>query len=336
MQYMQCLCISSHKPPRKTIATYHVTLFGCQMGDLPPIWSSSIHTPIQIPSATNLLMSASIPSMINHKEMPRPISQKWTSSLDSRARIHPTQRIPENQKKGTFVLKMIQTMLGLFVANWPLMPLLTRGVRFAFTFSVYSYAESTRGSFARIVMARPLPAGIRHIRLISDSRRYTTNPALWQPFARWQPFSSWIPCTYGSGPWRPKCWNAIYHIISSKAYCLLTVRMSHSTHVGFRHGSGRDRLYEGPLESGCGWNEERRWNLRAAGIQSCAKYRTFRKGERCPRSCDPYAYAEEWEVGLLVARNGAPQAVQDVSRCRRSAFDFFWLLVGVCEGRHGR
>src|SRR5882762_5845650 len=35
MQYMQCLCISSHKPPRKTIATCHVTLFGCQMGIAP-------------------------------------------------------------------------------------------------------------------------------------------------------------------------------------------------------------------------------------------------------------------------------------------------------------
>src|SRR5882762_8007004 len=48
-------------------------------------------------------------------------------------------------------------MLGLFVVNWPLMPLLTRGVNFAFTPSVYLYAESMQGSCVGTVMARPLP-----------------------------------------------------------------------------------------------------------------------------------------------------------------------------------
>jgi hypothetical protein len=60
--------------------------------------------------------------------------------------------------------------------------------------------------------------------------------------------------------------NAIYRIISSKIHRSLTVRTSHSTHIGFRRGSRRDRLSEGLLESGCGWNDERRRNLRAAGV----------------------------------------------------------------------
>jgi hypothetical protein len=49
-----------------------------------------------------------------------------------------------------------RTMLGLFVVNWPLTLLLTRGVGFAFMFSVYLYVESMRGSFVGIVMVRPL------------------------------------------------------------------------------------------------------------------------------------------------------------------------------------
>ena len=48
-------------------------------------------------------------------------------------------------------------MLSLFVVNWPLMPLFTRGVDFAFTPSVYLYAESMQGSFVGTVMVQPLP-----------------------------------------------------------------------------------------------------------------------------------------------------------------------------------
>jgi hypothetical protein len=86
--------------------------------------------PIQIPSMTNLhLISASIPLMISHKEMPTPISQEWTSLSNSRSLIHPThsmtQRILSIQKQVTFTLRMTWMMPSLFVANWPLMLLLT-------------------------------------------------------------------------------------------------------------------------------------------------------------------------------------------------------------------
>ena len=48
-------------------------------------------------------------------------------------------------------------MLGLFMINWPSMPLLMRGVNFAFTPSVYLYAESMQGSFVGTMMVQPLP-----------------------------------------------------------------------------------------------------------------------------------------------------------------------------------
>jgi hypothetical protein len=56
------------------------------------------------------------------------------------------------------------------------------------------------------------------------------------------------------------------------------------------------------------------------------------EGERRPRSHDPYAYTAKREVGLLVERHGAPEAIQNVPECRRSAFDFVQLLtVSYCE-----
>jgi hypothetical protein len=72
---------------------------------------------------------------------------EWTFLLNSNSRTHltrsATQRILCNRKRATFASRVIRTMLGLFVANWPPTLLLTWGVSFAFTFSVYSYAENT-------------------------------------------------------------------------------------------------------------------------------------------------------------------------------------------------
>jgi hypothetical protein len=76
---------------------------------------------------------------------------------------------PLKPQEGDFHLKRNRTMLGLFVVNWPPMPLLTRGVNFAFTPSVYLYAESMQGSFVGTVMARPLPGAS----IISNSPNFS-------------------------------------------------------------------------------------------------------------------------------------------------------------------
>lgn len=95
--------------------------------------------PIQIPSPTNLRpILASILLMINRKEIPRLISRKWTSLLNSRSPIYLTYSVTQMtlciQKQTTFASRMTRTMPRLFVANWSLMLLLKRGVSFAFTF----------------------------------------------------------------------------------------------------------------------------------------------------------------------------------------------------------
>jgi hypothetical protein len=86
---------------------------------------------------------------------------EWTFLLNSNSRTHltrsATHRILCKQKQATFVLRVIRSMLALFVANWPPMLLLTRGVSFAFTFSVCLYAKNTRGLFVGIAMVRLLP-----------------------------------------------------------------------------------------------------------------------------------------------------------------------------------
>jgi hypothetical protein len=121
--------------------------------------------PIRILSMTHLhLISPSIQLLINHQEVSRPISQEWTSSLNSNSQTHLTHSVTQrtlcNQKQATFPLRVIRNMLSLFVANWPHMLLLMWGVSFAFTFSVYLYAKNMRGSFIGIAMVRLLPGAL--------------------------------------------------------------------------------------------------------------------------------------------------------------------------------
>jgi hypothetical protein len=65
--------------------------------------------------------------------------------------------------------------------------------------------------------------------------------------------------------------------------------------------------------------------LESKGVPNIAP---FGKGNDV-RDHEPHAYAQRREVGMLVTGYGAPQAIQNVSGCRRSAFDSIQMLTGI-------
>src|SRR5882762_3345998 len=191
---------------------------------------------------------------------------------------------------------MTRKILGLFVAIWPLIPLLTRGVN-SRPHLLCTRMRKLCGNCARFIrwdrdgatvtgrfdyIKEPqLLAGFfwRYAHLDRSQQGYDTSvsSATIEDIRQMQHFESRFREYKPSHrqfrapmvPDRDDPSVETRFIISfppKYTHCSLTVRTSHSTHVGFRRGSGRDRFSEGLLESGCGWNEERRRNLRAVGV----------------------------------------------------------------------
>ena len=92
---------------------------------------------------------------INHKEMRRPISPKWTSLSNLSSMIHLTHSIVSDfrMENDSDNAQLVRGQLSSYAAAQSC-------VSFTFIFSVFLCAKNMRGSFVGIVTARSLPSAL--------------------------------------------------------------------------------------------------------------------------------------------------------------------------------
>src|SRR6266436_4822708 len=117
--------------------------------------------PIQMLSGTISRLISQSTQQIMFLTTPRPISLRWTFSLNSSLRKHPTHSVTQrthcNCKRKTFASRMIRMFLDSIVASYVHIQRLTRGLSFASTPSPYRYTNDLQDLFVGIAAARLLP-----------------------------------------------------------------------------------------------------------------------------------------------------------------------------------